>query len=351
MGGFNFTEEELRKKVPGGGIAGVPDVQIQPAPASPESAPFDWGSAKQQIDYPDPSKLGAFRAAADNARFYEDQTDTNVLNSQRYRDFVNTGNYTPSSQAFPDNEKQGANFGQGAAASPATQRVNVPGLGAGGGVGSQFDDPYTKQLEAITSAQMGEVRSNPGLDQLKAFLNQQFQNLSQNPGFSPEEMAVLNTQAFEPIEANRQASKQRALERTSARGMLPSSGLNELDMRDIEIAADKSRAAAGRDVAINAIDRRDSDLSRAGQIATQLGTTIPGQQRSEELSLASLLYDLPRKALQDALAVTQGSPTANDLFSQSVRLADQNQQNSQQNQLLNQQKWAQIASILPYLDF
>ncbi len=340
---FTYSDEEFRKKVPGGGISGGESVQIQPAQ---DPAPFDWGGIQKQLDYPDPSKLGDFRKAADAARFYEDQTDTNVLRDKRYADFVNTGNYTPSSQAFPDNEKTGANFGMGAGPAPARG-----GTAKIGPVANQFDDPYTNQLETIAKAQMGEVRSNPMLDQLTQFLNSQFQSLSQNPGFSPDEMAVLHTQGLEPIEQLRQDSKKRALERTSARGMLPSSGLNELDMRDIDIAADKSRAAAGRDLAINAIDRRDSDLSRAGQIATTLGLQIPGQQRGEELALSSLLYDLPRKALQDALAVTQGSPTANDLFSQSVRLAQQNQQNSQQNQLLNQQKWAQIASILPYLDF
>jgi hypothetical protein len=213
--------------------------------------------------------------------------------------------------------------------------------------GFQFDDPYTKMLEGIAQSQMGEVRSNPGLNQLTQFLQKQFGELSAAPGFSPDELAVLRTQAFEPIEELRGASKRRALERTSMRGMLPSSGLNELDMRDIDIAADKSRAAAGRDLAIHAIDRRDADLSRAGQIASQLGLQIPGQQRGEELALASLLYDLPRKALQDALAVTQGSPTANDLFSQAVRLAATNQQN----QLINQNKWSQLATLLAGFDF
>lgn len=288
----------------------------------------------------DQDMLKKFRRAADDARFYENQTDTAVFSDPRFKHFAATGQYQPSSQAFPDNEIQNANFGQGRATQPAqtAQRQMVP---------SQFDDAYTKQLEGIASAQMGEVRNNPGLNQLTQFLQSRFGELSQTPGFSPAEMAVLNTQAFEPIEDLRAASKKRAEERTSARGMLPSSGLHELDLRDIDIAADKARAAAGRDVAINAIDRRDADLALAGNIANQLGLQIPGQQRSEELALSSLLYDLPSRALRDALAVVQGSPTSNDLFSQAVNLARVNQNN----QLQNQQRWSQIAQLIAGMDF
>lgn len=213
--------------------------------------------------------------------------------------------------------------------------------------GFQFDDPYTKMLEGVAAKQMGEVRSNPGLDQLLSFLNTQFTNLSQSPGYSPEEMAVLRTQAFEPVEQYRQASKQRALERTSARGMLPSSGLNELDLRDIDRQADQNRTRLDRDLAVAGIDRRDADLNRALNLGTTLGVTIPGQQRSEELALSSLLYDLPNKALQNALAVLNGSPTSNDVFSQAVQLANQNQVNRQN----TTQRWAQIAQLLAGMDF
>lgn len=301
--GFDFAEE-FRRRVPTGGVTGgTPLDPASPNFSNPTPQPTAGG-----FDY---NKLNAWRDLGRRSGFRVDETDLNVFNDPRFQAWQ-IGGAVPQS-LMPD----------------------------------QFDDPYTKQLEGIAKAQMGQVRSNPGLDQLTAFLQKQFGELSSAPGFSPDELAVLRTQALEPIEELRNASKKRALERTSMRGMLPSSGLNELDMRDIDIAADKSRAAAGRDLAINAIDRRDADLSRAGQIASQLGLQIPGQQRSEELALASLLYDLPRKALQDALAVTQGSPTANDLFSQAVRLA----QTNQQNQLMNQNKWAQLAQLLAGLDF
>jgi hypothetical protein len=59
--------------------------------------------------------LSKFRDAADDARYYEDKTDVNLLDNPRYLHFVETGEYLPSDQAFPDNEIDGANFSQGRA--------------------------------------------------------------------------------------------------------------------------------------------------------------------------------------------------------------------------------------------
>jgi hypothetical protein len=209
-------------------------------------------------------------------------------------------------------------------------------------VPDQFDDPYTNLLERIAKSQMGEVRNNPGLNQLTQFLNSQFQELSTAPGFSPAEMSVLNTQAFEPIEELRKSATERSQQRTANRGFLPSSGLAELDLRNVDQAADKLRTQANRDLAINAIDRRDSDLNRAGQIAGQVGLTIPQGQRAEELNLSNLLYQLPRNALNDALAVLNGSPSTTDLLGGANLQAQQSYIQQQQTAA----RWAQIAQFL-----
>lgn len=214
-------------------------------------------------------------------------------------------------------------------------------------VPDQFDDPYSNLYENIAKSQMGEVRNNPGLNQLTQFLNEQFKSLSTSPGFSPEELAVLNTQAFEPIEELRKASTERSNQRTAARGFLPSSGLAEMDLRNVDQAYDKLRTQAGRDLAINAIDRRDTDLARAQQLATQLGLTIPQSQRAEELNLANSLYQMPRNALMDALAVVNGSPTSGDLFGGANLIAQQQQYAQQQQAAM----WQQIARFLAGMNF
>jgi hypothetical protein len=222
--------------------------------------------------------------------------------------------------------------------SAGQQRLNMPGL--------QFDDAYTNLLEQIGQKQLGEVRSNPGLDSLMQFLTSQFQDLSTNPGYNPAEQAMLHTQAFEPIEANRQASKQRATERSAARGFAPSSGLMELDLRDIERAADQQRTVAGRDLAIAGLDRRDRDLSRALDLGQLLGITIPKGMRGEEIGLGNLLYQLPRTAMQDAMSVINGSPSSGDAFSQALQLLQQQYQQQGVSDQNNAALFGQIGQIL-----
>jgi hypothetical protein len=203
----------------------------------------------------------------------------------------------------------------------------------------QFDDHYSKQLEGIASAQMGQVRSNPGLDQLMTFLNQQFTNLSTNPGYSHEDLSLLNTQAFEPIEARRHASQQRVMERTAARGFMPSSGLTEDMAQQVDMDADRQRTVAGRDLGIQAIGQRRADLGQAMDIGRTIGLEIPKSQRAEELMLAQLLYNMPRQSLQDLMMVLNGSPNSSDLFGQSLQ--------SQQAQLQAQQRAdAQNAALM-----
>lgn len=214
------------------------------------------------------------------------------------------------------------------------------------GTGPLFDDPASAQLQGIAQAQMGEVRSNPGLDALMKFLNSQFTQLSTNPGYSPEDLAILNTQAFEPIEARRKADQQRVLERTAARGFLPSSGLTENESQQADTEANRQRTVAGRDLAINAIGQRRSDLDKALQLGSLLGLDIPRSQRSEELALARVPYQMGRDSLADLLAVINGSPSSGDLFSQTLQANQQSLLNQQQNDRRNEALMEQIGTIL-----
>lgn len=221
--------------------------------------------------------------------------------------------------------------------------------------GTQFDDPYSKLLEDIAHEQLNGLRNpqaNPALDQLNQFLSQRFGELSNNPGYSNAEAALLRTQALDPIEADRQASQRRVLERTAARGFLPSSGLNELGAQESDQAYDKMRAATERDLGINAINRRDQNLAQALQMGQLAGITIPTMQRTEDtqrrqemLNTANLLYQLPRQSMMDALAVIGASPAAPDLFSQAVQLMNSNQNSALLNNQQNMQFWNSIGEL------
>jgi hypothetical protein len=214
--------------------------------------------------------------------------------------------------------------------------------------GTQFDDPYTKLLEQIALAQLGQAMQpldTSGYDRLEQLLGQRVTELSGSPGFSPAEVALQRTQALEPIEQYRRASKQRAIERAAQRGFAsPNSGLAELDMRDIDMSADRTRVAADRDLAITGMNQRRGDLNQALQLAVQLAQ-VPQQRRSSQsgnesqaLNLATLLYQLPAQAQAQALAVINGTAPPSSLLNSVLQMQQQQQQ---QNQAL----WSQIGGL------
>jgi hypothetical protein len=117
---------------------------------------------------------------------------------------------------------------------------------------------------------------------------------------------------------------------------------------------DRLRAQAERDLAINAINKRNTDLQQAVQLGQIAGVQIPQgqraedqQRRSELLNLASILYDLPARAEQQALSVVNGTEGPKDLFSQTI----QAQQAATQQQQADAQRWAQIGQLIAGLGF
>ena len=247
-----------------------------------------------------------------------------------------------------------AQSGQGGASRDA-YNINYPGF--------QFNDPYTRQFEDVIRQQMSNLsqpQSNPALEKFLSFLNQRMDSLTQTPGYSPEDLALLRTQALDPIEQDRAASQKRATERAARAGFLPTSGITQLTSapnggtETLDQTYDRMRAAAQRDLAINAITKRNADLDKALGVGSIMGVQIPQAQRAEDqtrrselLNLAQILYNLPRNAQQDALAVLSGSPNSNDLFNQAM----QQQQNQRLQQQQDAQKWAAIGQLIAQMVF
>lgn len=286
----------------------------------------------------------------------------------------------------------------------------------------QFNDPYTKLFEDAAqkslsslqgnNAQMQQLMShlntqfqtlaqptaaetqaqkyleslqqvNPQVQQMMDFLNKQFQTLSQSQGYTPEELAILRTQAQEPIEADRKAAQQRALLRAGSRGVLPSSGIVLDEQNQIDHTFDAMRGTEGRNIALNSIQKRQQDLATAmglGQVGiaipqqqqqqalsvaqtmenarrqrvndalnvAQLGVQIPDQREAQGLNVANMLYQLPRTAMQDANNIVNGSsPTA--AMQPLIQLLQMGQQNSQFNQTMSAQQQQQLWGALGQL--
>lgn len=280
--------------------------------------------------------VGDGRAAADDAGLFHDQG---------FQSFVQTGSM----------QNAIASAQNGGGASRDQYNISSPGF--------QFNDPYTKQLEDVAQQQIGNLsqpQSNPQLETLLQFLGKRFDELTTTPGYSPDDLAVMRTQALDPIEQDRAASNQRALQRAAAGGFLPTSGITHAAVapnggtETIDATYDRMRAAAQRDLAIKAIDKRNADLNQAVNVGQLAGVTIPQgqrqedqQRRSELVSLAQLLYNLPRQAMLDAQGVVQGTSNPNDVFTQGLQA--QQQQVKQQRE--DAQKWASIGQLIAQMAF
>lgn len=241
---------------------------------------------------------------------------------------------------------------QSGGASQNQFNLNYPGF--------QFNDPYTNLLEQTAQSQMQALQQpqqNPALDTFLKFLGDRFNTLTTTPGYSPEDLAVLRTQALEPIEQDRAASNQRALQKAAQGGYLPTSGITQLTAapnggtETIDQNFDRTRAAVQRDLAINAINKRSTDLNQAVQIGQMSGVQIPQIQRAEDqqrrnelVQLAQLLYNLPRQSMLDAESVINGSPSPTDVYNQVARQQQQQQAN-------DAALWSQIGNLIAGMAF
>lgn len=288
---------------------------------------------------------------------------------------------------LPDNSVVRVGFGSG-----NWEWVNQPGPGAEGqmpgygqtsGYGSQFSDPATQQLEAYLMAQMQalagqrqqqevaqgafkqrQAQAQEATDRLTKFMQERAARL-QGPAYTGTEQEILRTQALDPLERDRQAAKQRALQNIGARGMDPTSGIAQELLNQVDRAFDQQRATTQGEIGYRQVQEQ---RSREQEAQSLLGY-IPQAQRAAnagdleflqaldaavnrpaeaQLPLSSMLYQLPRNALQDALAAMGmggTAPTSNDLFNQAMSLYQTQQQQRGQ----SAQRYGAIFQALPYL--
>lgn len=363
-------EDEQGRRRPGSGeTPDTPDLpnydpapqDSAPAPSAPSFDPEAWvreqsRQAGVSMEQSDIDKLRE-KNPEDRAKFQQDLEAQYKLRASptSSRQFDSQSGYydtythqpipgTPAALAITNAQ----NYGRVPGASRTNFQYQNPG--------DQFDDPYTKALEDLVKQQLESLKQpqqNPQLDKLLAFLDTQFQQRSTSPGYTDAELGLLRTQSLDPIERDRAAAQRRSLERTASRGFLPSSGLAELDSRESDIPYDQMRAAAQRDLGINAINKRNQDLAQALTLGQLSGVTIPQMQRNEDqgrrneaLSLASLLYQLPRNAMNDSLAVINGSPLPQDLFNQAIQLISAQENQRRYSQQRNDAFWESIGETL-----
>jgi hypothetical protein len=108
---------------------------------------------------------------------------------------------------------------------------------------------------------------------------------------------------------------------------------------------DQMRTVANRDLSINALNRRRGDQQQAINLA-EMGLNIPNQLGQQQIGVANQLYQIPRNAMMDSLAVLNASSPSQGIGSL-IQLLQLQQQQSQYDQQNTAAFWQNIGQSLP----
>lgn len=180
--------------------------------------------------------------------------------------------------------------------------------------GTQFDDPVTKEWEGM-------------LRQLVDRLN------TPQPMWTNSQLDLMQTQALDPLERQRQQEKQQAQLRLSSRGITPGSGIFESAMRDIDRQFDEMRTRTQSGFATNAVNREDQLFQ---------------SNEARNINAVNMFKQIPQYA-DTRLQLAMGALTPSNPY-QLLALQNQMQQQGYQNSLYqnqqDQQFWMQLAQML-----
>ena len=229
---------------------------------------------------------------------------------------------------------------------------------------------------------------------LEAYGNERVAKL-QGPAYTGTEQEVIRTQFLDPIERDRQATQQRALDNIGSRGFDPSSGIAQSLIRDVDRGFDEQRSQAQGDIAYRQIQEQRSreqeaqallamlaELPQAGargdlemmqyldSLITNPGmntlamsgqlTGLPGQSMNMQALIDSLINQPGQNALATSAMLSDLPVQRTQLGIQALGLGGQPQsgvpsalsllQNAQNNRYLNQQNmgsfWQSIGGSL-----
>ena len=245
---------------------------------------------------------------------------------------------------------------------------------------SQFSDPSTQQYEGYLMRQLDDLEGQRGrmaqqqvglrgqqaaaqqsTDWFTQYLLGRFFGLQQ-PAYTGAEAEVLRTQMLDPIERDRTAANQRAMQSIGARGLEPTSGIALQLQNDVNQGFDQRRAAAQGDLAYRTINERRSREQEAQALLglipqVQRGSSLWNLQflqylddalnrpRQQGLPLSQMLYRLPAQAQADALAAMGMGPGADSIFQQALQMYGAQQGAANQ----NLGYYNMLGQMLPYL--
>lgn len=229
----------------------------------------------------------------------------------------------------------------------------TPAAGSGSPSGysgtSIFSDPATSQYEQLLNGIIGKLNTpyqapdfQPTLDAIKDYVTR-----LNGPAYTPDQMALMQTQAFDPIMAARDQQEQQIIARFAQQGMGPSSGPVQAAILANRQYYDKLGTTSRANVATSAIGQQNQNQANAIGLQAQLPTletnanTYNNQNSLQAANLAGIVPQMAWNRLQGA---NQGLSQNNPM--QALSLLNAFQQQGQNNGAAYSQ---QLMQILPYL--
>lgn len=148
------------------------------------------------------------------------------------------GQYWDPNDSGADQLTEGSGGAMGGTAAPTTA-AKPAGT-------SIFDDPATKNFETL--------------------LNQRIQELL-GPAYTNSQMDLMQTQALDPLEVQRQQAKQQVIQRMASHGVPPSSGIVERALEDVDRQFNTLRTQSQSGFANKAIDQTATNHNQAVSMA------------------------------------------------------------------------------------
>ena len=221
--------------------------------------------------------------------------------------------------------------------------MSVPGTGA---TGTGYGDPNADLFANEVLSRLEALRTpitDPFLELLQSFGLDRVDDLEGAP-YTAGEDAALRAQYMDPLTSARDAALERRREELGRFGYLPSSGLFQDQIGEIEQGYEQAVGEGSTDLAVRAIDERQ----RRGQEQLQILEGLLGISQDtraetdargrEAVTTASLLPAFDERRLDQTLRASgQGSSDQNALMQTLMALMQMNQQNAQFNAQQQQQ--------------
>jgi hypothetical protein len=227
------------------------------------------------------------------------------------------------------------------------------------GGGGNYGNSQSTELFINTLLQRMEELQKPQEDPFRDLL--QVLSLSRVKGlegdpYTAGDDAALRARYMAPLTQARDTAQQQVRERIGARGMLPSSGLLEQSLSNIDAGYEQGVAQGSNDLAVRAIDEKQNRGNQQLDILRNLENVSAGArgehtgQMQELTQLAAMFPQLDSQRLQQLLQASgEGATSPGQLASTALGIGNQQMDQQQINDRNRQATAAAWGEYLAYI--